>query len=60
MVLKNFEEVCGLKETWESENMMARLTVTSEFKGAVLYLMSQANSFMTEASLLIDGGHTAW
>ncbi|KAK9776815.1 hypothetical protein SCAR479_06553 [Seiridium cardinale] len=60
MVLKNFEEVPGLREKWERENMMGRLADTSEFKGAVLYLASSASSFMTGNHLVIDGGHTAW
>lgn len=60
MVLKNFEEVPGLRETWESENMMGRLAETTEFKGAVLFLLSSASSFMTGNNLVIDGGHTAW
>ncbi|OTB01697.1 hypothetical protein M426DRAFT_63431 [Hypoxylon sp. CI-4A] len=60
MVLKNFEEVPGLREKWESENMMGRLAETSEFKGAALFLLSNASSFMTGNNLVIDGGHTAW
>ncbi|ROV96581.1 hypothetical protein VMCG_07786 [Cytospora schulzeri] len=60
MVLKNFEEVPGLREKWECENMMGRLAETSEFKGAVLFLMSRASCFMTGGNLVIDGGHTAW
>ncbi|KAH6628084.1 hypothetical protein F5144DRAFT_577932 [Chaetomium tenue] len=60
MVLKNFEEVPGLRETWEGENMMGRLAETTEFKGAVLFLLSGASSFMTGGNLVIDGGHTAW
>ncbi|RYP48328.1 hypothetical protein DL768_005784 [Monosporascus sp. mg162] len=60
MVLKNFEEVPGLRETWEAENMMGRLAETTEFKGAALFLLSRASSFMTGNNLVIDGGHTAW
>lgn len=60
MVLKNFEEVPGLREKWESENMMGRLAETSEFKGAALFLLSRASSFMTGNNLIIDGGHTGW
>ncbi|KAI1391651.1 NAD(P)-binding protein [Hypoxylon trugodes] len=60
MVLKNFEEVPGLREKWESENMMGRLAETSEFKGAALFLLSNASSFMTGNNMVIDGGHTAW
>ncbi|KAL2170641.1 hypothetical protein VTG60DRAFT_4566 [Thermothelomyces hinnuleus] len=60
MVRKNFEEVPGLRETWEAESMMGRLAETAEFKGAVLSLLSNASSFMTGNNLVIDGGHTAW
>lgn len=47
-------------EKWRSENMMGRLASTSEFKGAALFLLSNASSFMTGNNLVIDGGHTAW
>ncbi|KAI3336322.1 short-chain dehydrogenase [Xylariaceae sp. AK1471] len=60
MVLKNFEEVPGLREKWEAENMMGRLAETAEFKGAALFLLSNASSFMTGNNLIIDGGHTSW
>ncbi|KAF2091882.1 oxidoreductase [Saccharata proteae CBS 121410] len=60
MVKKNFDEVPGLKQTWERENMLGRLSQPEEFKGAGLFLLSNASSFMTGANLIIDGGHTAW
>lgn len=60
MVLKNFEEVPGLRQKWEKENMMGRLAETSEFKGAVQFLISPASSFMTGGNLIMDGGHTSW
>lgn len=60
MVRKTFEEAPGVQETWEAENLMGRLGDPSEFKGAALFLLSNASSFMTGNNLVIDGGHTAW
>ncbi|KAJ0283482.1 hypothetical protein CBS470a_007296 [Colletotrichum nupharicola] len=60
MVEQNFREVPGLKEDWEGHNMFGRLAETTEFKGAGLFLMSNASTFMTGSQLVIDGGHTAW
>ncbi|AEO54486.1 hypothetical protein MYCTH_2297117 [Thermothelomyces thermophilus ATCC 42464] len=60
MVRKNFEEVPGLRETREAENIMGHLAETTEFKGAVLFLLNNASSFLTGSNLVIDGGHTAW
>lgn len=60
MVERNFEEVPGLRETWERANMMGRLATPGEFKGAALFLLSNASSFMTGSNLVVDGGHTAW
>ncbi|KAA8902687.1 hypothetical protein FN846DRAFT_74901 [Sphaerosporella brunnea] len=46
--------------TWASHNMLGRLSAPREFRGAAVFLLSQASSFMTGADLIIDGGHTAW
>jgi NAD(P)-dependent dehydrogenase (short-subunit alcohol dehydrogenase family) len=48
------------KEVWESESMLGRLGRPDEFRGAALFLLSNASSFMTGSALVIDGGHTAW
>ncbi|KAL9045563.1 MAG: hypothetical protein Q9214_001414 [Letrouitia sp. 1 TL-2023] len=60
MVKKNFEDDPSLQKKWEDENMLGRLSMPEEFRGAGLFLLSDASSFMTGASLIIDGGHTAW
>lgn len=60
MISMMMENEPGLEEKWCRENMMGRLAETSEFKGAALFLLSNASSFMTGNNIVIDGGHTAW
>jgi NAD(P)-dependent dehydrogenase (short-subunit alcohol dehydrogenase family) len=60
MVRQNFRDDPGLEEVWRRENMMGRLAETREFRGAALFLLSNASTFMTGSNLVIDGGHTAW
>ncbi|KAL2868371.1 uncharacterized protein BJX67DRAFT_350631 [Aspergillus lucknowensis] len=48
-----------VKEIWQSENMMKRLA-RPEFRGVTRLLMSDASSFMTGSTVVVDGGHTAW
>jgi NAD(P)-dependent dehydrogenase (short-subunit alcohol dehydrogenase family) len=44
---------------WESENMMKRLSTPDEYRGAALFMLSDASSFMTGSSLIVDGSYTA-
>jgi NAD(P)-dependent dehydrogenase (short-subunit alcohol dehydrogenase family) len=60
MVEMVFEKDPAVRATWESENMLGRLARPEEFRGIALYALSDASSFMTGSSILIDGGHTAW
>ncbi|KAL3453926.1 hypothetical protein BJX65DRAFT_262229 [Aspergillus insuetus] len=60
MVQMIVEKDPATKELWESENMMKRLARPEEFRGVTLLLMSDASSFMTGSTVVVDGGHTAW
>ncbi|KAK5135206.1 hypothetical protein LTR08_005455 [Meristemomyces frigidus] len=60
MVVQNLKDDPTLKGLWERENMLGRISEPSEYRGAALFMLSNASSFMTGSHLVIDGGYTAW
>ncbi len=39
---------------------MGRMADVEEYKGTVLYLISDASSYMTGSTVIVDGGRTCW
>lgn len=48
------------KRLWTEGNMLCRLSEAHEYRGVVVFLLSDASSYMTGADVRVDGGHTAW
>jgi NAD(P)-dependent dehydrogenase (short-subunit alcohol dehydrogenase family) len=60
MVEALFEQFPERRREWPKQNMLGKLSVPQEYRGAAVFLISDASSFMTGSDLRIDGGHSSW